>query len=110
MPIVDSHCHASPVWYEPVESLLSQMERNGVDHAVLIQMQGQANNDYQFECVRCYPGRFASVVIVDSARPDAPRALERLAEEGASGVRLLATDLHPKSRTTAKVTFSGDRR
>src|SRR5207245_282300 len=48
VPVVDSHCHVSPVWYEPVEVLLSQMERNGVDHAVLIQMAGQANNDYQF--------------------------------------------------------------
>ena len=95
MPTVDAHCHVSPVWYEPVESLLSQMERNGVDHAVLIQMQGQANNDYQFECLHRYPGRFASVVIVDIARPDAPRALERLAEQGASGVRLLATVRSP---------------
>ncbi len=62
MRIVDSHCHVSPVWYEPVESLLHQMEQNGVEHAVLIQMRGQANNEYQFECVRRYPGRFAPVV------------------------------------------------
>ncbi len=38
MIIVDSHCHISPVWYEPVESLLFQMDRNDVAHAVLIQM------------------------------------------------------------------------
>lgn len=88
MVIVDSHCHVSLSWYEPVESLLGQMERNGVEHAVLIQMQGQANNEYQFECVRRFPGRFAPVVIVDTARPDAPQTLERLAGEGASGVRL----------------------
>jgi L-fuconolactonase len=91
MVIVDSHCHVSPVWYEPVESLLHQMERNEVEHAVLIQMQGQANNDYQFECVRRYPGRFAPVVWVDVARPDAPQMLERLATQGASGVRFRAT-------------------
>ncbi len=95
MRIVDSHCHVSPVWYEPVESLLHQMERNGVEHAVLIQMQGQANNDYQFECVRRYPGRFAPVVWIDVAQPDAPRVLERLAEQGASGVRLRATMRSP---------------
>ncbi|HET8629267.1 MAG TPA: amidohydrolase family protein [Thermomicrobiales bacterium] len=95
MPVVDSHCHASPVWYEPVESLLSEMERNGVDHAILIQMQGQFDNDYQFECVRRYPGRFASVVVVDVARPDAPETLARLAERGASGLRLKPTDRSP---------------
>jgi L-fuconolactonase len=97
VPVIDSHCHVSPVWYEPVEVLLFQMERNGVDHAVLIQMMGQANNDYQFECVRRHPGRFANVVIVDTNRPDAPQALERLAAQGASGVRFNATTRSPGS-------------
>ncbi|MGN6697998.1 MAG: amidohydrolase family protein, partial [Thermomicrobiales bacterium] len=86
--IIDTHCHASPVWYEPVESLLAQMERNGVDAAVLIQMQGQFNNDYQFECVQRYPGKLASVVLVDVSQPNAPATLERLAQQGAAGVRL----------------------
>ncbi|HEX5502959.1 MAG TPA: amidohydrolase family protein [Thermomicrobiales bacterium] len=95
MVVIDSHCHASPVWYEPVESLLAEMERNGVDHAVLIQMQGQFDNEYQFECVRRYPGRFASVVVVDVARPDAPETLARLAEHGAGGLRLKAADRSP---------------
>ena len=67
MPIVDSHCHVSRTWYEPVEVLLFQMERNGVDHAALIQMQGQFDNRYQQECVKRYPGKFASVVVVDGA-------------------------------------------
>ncbi len=95
MPIIDSHCHVSPVWYEPVESLLFQMERNGVDGAILIQMQGQTDNAYQFACVRRFPGRFAPVVVIDTDRPDAPRELERLAGEGASGVRLKATTRSP---------------
>jgi len=95
MPIVDSHCHVSPVWYEPVESLLHQMDRNGVEHAILIQMMGQTNNSYQTECVRRHPGRFASVVIVDASRPDAVQTLERLAEEGASGVRFNPTTRSP---------------
>src|SRR5579859_1824117 len=88
MLIVDSHCHVSDCWYEPVESLLFQMDRNGVEKAILIQMNGQANNAYQAACVRKYPGRFASVVVVDAGRTDAPATLERLAAEGASGVRL----------------------
>jgi L-fuconolactonase len=91
MPIVDTHCHVSPVWYEPVESLLGQMERNGVAAAVLIQMQGQFNNEYQFACVRRHPGKFAPVVVLDTAAHDAVQTLERLAGQGASGVRLLAT-------------------
>jgi L-fuconolactonase len=95
MMIVDSHCHVSLSWYEPVETLLFQMERYGVAHAVLVQMQGQMNNAYQFDCVRRYPGRFAPVVVVDSERQDAPESLQRLAEEGASGVRLRATTRSP---------------
>jgi len=38
MVVVDTHCHVSPYWYEPVETLLYQMTTNGVDKAVLIQM------------------------------------------------------------------------
>jgi L-fuconolactonase len=95
MVIVDAHCHVSESWYEPVESLLAQMERNGVAHATLVQMQGQFNNAYQIECQRRYPGKFASVVLVDPTTPDAPAALARLADGGASGVRLSATTRSP---------------
>src|SRR5262245_35384405 len=38
--VVDGHCHATPVWYEPVESLISMMDRTGVRHAVLVQIGG----------------------------------------------------------------------
>lgn len=95
MVIVDSHCHVSPSWYEPVESLVFQMERHGVAHAVLIQMQGQFDNSYQFDCVRRFPGRFAPVVVLDATRPDAPTTLAQLAAEGASGVRLMPTTRSP---------------
>lgn len=88
MNIVDSHCHASPIWYEPVESLLYEMEANGVAQAILIQINGQTHNDYQFDCLTRYPGRFASVVIVDTKSSDAPDNLRQLADRGASGVRL----------------------
>ncbi len=91
MLLVDSHCHVSPVWYEPVESLLYQMDANEVAHAVLVQMQGQTDNSYQFECVRKYPGRFASVAIVDTESADSTAELERLASGGAAGVRFRPT-------------------
>lgn len=88
MPVVDSHCHASPVWYGSADDLLYHMDRHGVDGAILIQIQYEFNNDYQFAVQRQHPGRFASVVVVDIARPDAVQELERQAALGASGVRL----------------------
>lgn len=94
--IVDSHCHISPVWYEPVEALLFQMDRNGVDHAVLIQMNGQADPTYQFQALCDFPGRFSSVVWLDARAPDAVETLKRLAERGISGVRLSATGRSPE--------------
>ena len=91
MALVDSHCHVSQVWYEPVESLLFQMDRHGVAHAVLTQMFDEPDNTYQIDVVRRYPGRFSSVVLVEPERPDATEALERLVEGGASGLRLRPT-------------------
>ncbi len=88
MVVVDTHCHASLDWYEPIETLLYEMDRNDVDHAVLVQINGQFDNEYQFECVRRSQGRFANVVLVDADRPDATQQLEQLARRGASGVRL----------------------
>lgn len=89
--IIDSHCHVSPIWYEPVEVLLHQMDRNGVAQAVLIQMLGQFDNSYQQNCLQHHAGRFASVIAVDPARSDALVQLRRLADDGASGLRLRPT-------------------
>jgi L-fuconolactonase len=88
--IIDTHCHASPFWYEPVESLLYQMDQHGVAKAVLVQMQGQYDNSYGFACAARYPGRFVSVVVVDTNQPHVTAELERLAAAGAKGVRLRA--------------------
>jgi hypothetical protein len=33
MTIVDTHCHASRSWFEPIEMLLTQMNANDVDKA-----------------------------------------------------------------------------
>jgi L-fuconolactonase len=51
MAIVDTHCHASPYWYAPVESLLDEMNRSRVDKAVLIQIGGMYDNSYLIECM-----------------------------------------------------------
>jgi len=91
VPIVDSHCHVSDCWYEPVETLLFQMDASGVEKSILIQMMGQYDNGYQAACVRRYPDRLASVVLVDTERADALEQLERERERGAAGVRLRPT-------------------
>jgi L-fuconolactonase len=95
MLIVDSHCHVSPVWFEPVDSLLFQMDSNGVERAVLVQMNGQANNEYQLDAVRRHPDRLVSVAWLQTTLPDACEKLKRLADQGVSGVRLAATVRSP---------------
>jgi predicted TIM-barrel fold metal-dependent hydrolase len=96
MMIVDTHCHAGVNWFEPVELLLYQMERNNVDKAVLIQYWGMYHNQYLLDCLQRFPGRFAAVVSVDVARPDALTTLEGLAKEaGVVGLRLKPTDRSP---------------
>jgi L-fuconolactonase len=89
--IVDSHCHAALGWFEPVEALLEQMDRNGVEHAILIQMRGQTNNDYLFECARHHPDRFSVIVGLEASQSTATDTLARLVDSGACGVRLAAT-------------------
>jgi L-fuconolactonase len=46
MVVIDTHCHASPYWYQPVEILMDQMYRYGVDKAVLVQINGWFDNTY----------------------------------------------------------------
>ena len=50
--IVDSHCHAALGWYEPVEVLLHQMDRNGVERAALIQINGRLTPRFALELLK----------------------------------------------------------
>jgi L-fuconolactonase len=93
--VVDSHCHALPHWFEPVEVLLHQMDANGVEKATLVQVGGQFDNRYVIGCVRRFPKRFCALVIVDTDRRDAPEMLEHWVGEGAVGVRLRPTARSP---------------
>jgi L-fuconolactonase len=95
MLIVDTHCHALPHWFEPVEVLLHQMHANGVEKALLVQVRGQFDNRYLMECVRRFPGRFSPIVVVDTDQPDAPHVLEQWVRAGAEGVRLGPTVRSP---------------
>ncbi len=95
--IIDSHTHAWPRWpYQPpvpddesrgkVEQLLHEMERNGVDQAVLVCARidrNPDNNDYIFECIKRYPNRLIQFADVDcswTATYHTPGAADRLAE------------------------------
>ena len=95
MPIVDTHCHATPYWFVPVEILLDQMTRNDVDHAVLIQINGVFDNSYLVECMERFPGRFSGVGMVDVGSSDAPDRLAEFPGMGLEGVRLNASTRSP---------------
>ncbi len=88
MRIIDTHCHAGLNWFEPVETLVHEMDTNLVDEAVLIQHGGTYDNEYLFKCAGRFPGRFKVVVLVDPEERDQRGALAKLAERGAAGVRL----------------------
>jgi L-fuconolactonase len=85
---VDAHCHVSDVWYEPAETLLFQMDRHGIDVAIITQMLGQFDNSYQARCQAQWPDRFVSIGGVDVATADWQEELDKLAASGAWGVRL----------------------
>lgn len=88
MPVIDTHCHAGKNWFEPIETLEFQMDRCGVDGAVLIQHGGTYDNNYLFDEAAKGSGRYKVVVMVDPASSDPLGDLEKLAEQGAAGVRL----------------------
>ncbi len=71
------------------------MDRNNVKQAMLVQIGGYFNNEYQFDAVARHPGRFANVVLADYTRPDAIQTLEQLARRGVSGVRINAAVRSP---------------
>lgn len=87
--------HAGLSKYEPVESLVDQMFRHRVDHAVLVQHAGEFDNEYLIECALRYPGRFAIACLVDARREDAADVLSAWVERSPAvqGVRLYLSDL-----------------
>jgi len=90
MPVVDSHCHASGRWYEPVDTLLFNMDRHGVDRAILVQLLGSTDSADMIAACRAHPGRFHFIAAIDPAHPDVPGEIERAAQAGAAGLRMRA--------------------
>src|SRR4051812_45904484 len=88
MLIIDTHCHAGLSWFQPVESLLFEMDRHGVAHAVLVQHDGTYDGTYLLECARRHKNRFKVVVMLDPKDPAKMKSLERWHKEGAAGTRL----------------------
>ena len=84
--IIDTHCHAGLLKYEPVQSLLYHMDQNGVDRAVLIQYAGNSDNTYLIDCLERHAGRLGAAMIVDPS--DDGTAVRRWADAGIRGIRL----------------------
>ena len=95
MTIIDAHTHASKFWFEPVESLLDQLSRNGVSGALLVQDVDEPDPEYLFECAARYPMTVWPVVAVKATEEDAPELLASYAKRGAVGVRLYQADRSP---------------
>jgi L-fuconolactonase len=93
--IVDTHVHAGLTKYEPIESLVDQMFRHRVDHAVLVQHAGEFDNRYLIESAQRYPGRFAVACALDVQQADAAETLSAWVERSPAvqGVRLYLAQL-----------------
>ncbi len=95
VPVVDTHVHAGLSKYEPAESLLDQMARHGVDHAVLVQHMGMYDNEYLARCAEAHPGRFAIACLIDAHASGAAARLEDAVARhpAVQGIRLYLADL-----------------
>lgn len=86
--IIDSHCHASSRWYEPLDTLLFQMDRCGVERAVLIQLLGAVDSGDMLAARRAHGDRFACVAALAPDEPDPAARLAAMVDDGIAGLRL----------------------
>ncbi len=95
--IIDAHCHAWNFWpYQPqvpnplsrstIDQLLFEMDQNGVGAATVVCARidhNPYNNDYVFEAIQRWPGRFVQFADVDcswTTTYHTPGAAQRLQE------------------------------
>ncbi|HCG90394.1 MAG TPA: hypothetical protein DEZ08_00945 [Dehalococcoidia bacterium] len=97
MEIIDSHCHTSPIWFEPIGTLKNQMKDNNVKKAVLVQFFGVYDNDYLIEQMENFPNMFKVAALVDVTSVDASETLQNLADRGVNSVRFTANTRSPGS-------------
>lgn len=107
MPRIDAHLHVftkassefpretSDVWpaerEEPVEKLLSEMKKNRIDQAVLVQMAGTglAEHRYLLRCLKHYPNRFRGIGLIPQDHPNPAEHMAQLTDDtGIIGFRL----------------------
>lgn len=103
--VIDTHVHvwalderhqpakdariAPPATAAPVEWLVEDMERFGVDRCVLVQSSAFGwDNTYMVECLERYPKLFKAIGLVDPLAADTAEALAYWMGRGLSGVRL----------------------
>src|SRR5947209_6994785 len=86
--IVDTHVHVSSRWFEPIETLITLMDANDVDRAVLVQDVHELNDAYLLSCVSRFPDRVRAIAAVTSATPFDVQRVQRLADAGIVGLRL----------------------
>ena len=92
MTVVDGHVHVGLTKYVTVEVLLAQMEAMGIDKALLVQYGGCYNNAYLRECMQRFPGRFASLGMVDYKAPDVAERMRREVDSNhLAGLRIPAS-------------------
>lgn len=92
--IVDSYAHVSLRKYLPVESLLEEMTRTGVERAVLVQPMGDYDNTYLYVTRAAHPDKFALVGLIDVGGTNAASDIRRLIrDQGFEGVRFPAPGL-----------------
>lgn len=85
---IDTHYHASPYWWEPVEVFLFHMDRSDVDAGVLVQALGEYDNAYLADCVRRYPDRLAAIGLVDLDGGQVEQEMRRWFDAGLAGFRM----------------------
>ena len=125
--VVDAHTHAfAPVSERfprdvhelfpadagaPAEALLAEMERVGVDRAVVVPLS--AHDEYVGDALVRHPGRFAAIGVAGS--PDVEEYRRRREASGLQGLRLFALDaamlplLAELERSGGKLWFFGGR-
>jgi predicted TIM-barrel fold metal-dependent hydrolase len=104
LKIVDTHVHVGLRNYVRVEELVEQMDKIGIEKAVLVQYRagvpspGNTDNSYLSNCINNFPSKLVGVCLVDHRKEDAAEKLEYLVKEkGFQGIRLAGRDTSPGS-------------
>jgi L-fuconolactonase len=91
MEVVDAHVHVGLTKYVEVDVLVAQMDSAGIGRCLLVQYGGCHDNAYLDQCMKRYPGRFASLGAVDYGAADAgDRIRKEVKEYKLAGLRIPA--------------------